>query len=915
MKIKYLAWKKVICSDVKRLVYGINGPGVSNKKDHAIQNFNTLNENPGLWQGFTNGDRIPRKKEVERNNRSNGTDFPTTYDILLQNSVNPLRLWEDKNDSRKNPIKINHEIWDRSGDHAHNIIETWYLGYMRVLRDLLLKLIERDGEEENLVSLKNFVVERLNSPDLNRENLLSWIHETQDAFNNLTLDTRFLADANLHDVKSFVENSFYIVAKCEEEDGSSFNVAVMGNVNSADLHPIIRNLLTSSEKKGGGVVNIDMSRTTYDVDVSRLQEILNEKKNVILYGPPGTGKTHLLGELAQSFSNSSIFDDFNTEAPFSSSSSEDQNIIEWCTFHPNYSYENFVIGLEPVVVDGNLGFKPHIGPFLRTAEVASKGNKALLIVDEINRAKTEDVFGNVLAILENSNISNERVKLNQSVELNGEIVDYISASNQLFIVGTMNSLDRSVSPLSYELKRRFTIFELSPKVDVLREHLNMNINIPEEVTNFTCKLMEYLNLKIREYCGKEYEYGQGYFWDLTRATTDFLDVLSDIISNKLLPHIKDVFPQEYFVELLGVDNINVLFESTDYGFELKDIDSMTRSQVINSMAIACGSVYRCLSNGEEVIFTNFEDYENNKIKSIYEKLKKYTNVILAGCSGVGKSSILNKISRDYDFSAVEKMHWHSSTSYDEVIEGITAIATDDEIEYKLRDGAVKALAELNIEGSKLMIIENIDRSNAAENFGELITLLEPDKREGAYVRGYNGFITLPSNMYFLCSMNPVSFSINHLDSALKRRFVIINIQPDYLLLQLWLDADNYEEDELDIDEIMSFSEKQLKTLAIQILKHVNESIKITLGTDAQIGHAVFWDLKHNCSIKELISCIDENFIPILEGICDDEEVSRRILGKNSPLIKMYNHGVEILHLSSLSIENLVVAIKEIIGNE
>lgn len=191
MKIKYLAWKKVICSDVKRLVYGINGPGVSNKGDQAIQNFNTLNKNPGLWEGFTNGNRIPRKKEVERDNRNNGTNYPTTYDIILQNSVNPLRLWEDKNDSRRNPIKINHEIWDRSGDHAHNIIEIWYLGYMRILRELLDRLIARDGTEENLVSLKNFVDERLSSPNLSRENLLFWIHETQDKFNNLTIRYQF----------------------------------------------------------------------------------------------------------------------------------------------------------------------------------------------------------------------------------------------------------------------------------------------------------------------------------------------------------------------------------------------------------------------------------------------------------------------------------------------------------------------------------------------------------------------------------------------------------------------------------------------------------------------------------------------------------------------------------------------------
>ncbi|HCK25239.1 MAG TPA: hypothetical protein DHW31_10805, partial [Bacteroides graminisolvens] len=439
MKLKYIAWKKVICSDVKRLTYGIKGPGVSNKGDQAIQNFNTLNENPGLWEGFTGGVAIPRKKEVERYNKANGTNFPTTFDIPLKNSINPLRLWEDKNDSRKNPIKINHEIWDRAEDHADNIIEIWYLGYMRILKELLMRLIERDGEEANVVALRDFVVNRLESPSLTRDNLLSWIYETQDAFNEMNIDTNFLADSNLRGVKSFIENNFYIVAKCEDDE-EEFNVAVMANVNSDNLHPMIKHLL-SSEEKGGKYVDIDISRVSYDIDLIRLQEILNQKNNVILYGPPGTGKTHLLGEIAKSFNNNSIFDDFNTEAPFSIAGTN-QNSVEWCTFHPNYSYENFVLGLEPIVLDGKLGFKPHVGPFLRAAYTASKGNNSLIIVDEINRAKTEDVFGNTLAILENSRNYMEKVKLNYSVEIDGEEIDTISSSNQLFVIGTMNSLDK-----------------------------------------------------------------------------------------------------------------------------------------------------------------------------------------------------------------------------------------------------------------------------------------------------------------------------------------------------------------------------------------------------------------------------------------------------------------------------------------
>ena len=79
MRITYIAWKKVINSDVNRLIYGTQGKGLHNKGDHAIQNFNTLNENPGLWRGFTDDNIIPRKKEVEAKNQENGTNFPHLF--------------------------------------------------------------------------------------------------------------------------------------------------------------------------------------------------------------------------------------------------------------------------------------------------------------------------------------------------------------------------------------------------------------------------------------------------------------------------------------------------------------------------------------------------------------------------------------------------------------------------------------------------------------------------------------------------------------------------------------------------------------------------------------------------------------------------------------------------------------------
>lgn len=479
MKIKYIAWKKVICSDVNRLIYGTQGDGLHNKGDQAIQNFNTINENPGLWAGFTGGVRIPRKKEVEAENRVNGTHLPTTYDIYLANSVNPLRLWEDKNDTRKNPVKINHEIWDRSQNHAQVIIESWYLGYMRILKKILDKAKVKFPSNHNVDILLNYVTNRLSMTVDIRTNVLRLIHDTQDGFCSLTVDTSFMKNKNISDLVGFVEQNFYVVVKCDD-NGVEKNMALMADSTSEHLHPAIKALLQSNEK-GGEVVDIDVAMASSSPDSQRFLSALDANYNIILYGPPGTGKTHMLTELIQSFAADVLFDDLDTEAPFRLTRQTPSAPTAWCTFHPSYSYENFVHGVKPIVVDKNLGFQPHIGPFLKQSLAATEGKRALLIIDEINRGRADAIFGNTTAIL--SHKSQETVSFTHPIHVDGKEVAGLSTSDNLFVVGTMNSLDKSTTPLSRELKSKFVIVEVAPSVEVLRSHLQRNSSIDDEIVD------------------------------------------------------------------------------------------------------------------------------------------------------------------------------------------------------------------------------------------------------------------------------------------------------------------------------------------------------------------------------------------------------------------------------------------------
>ncbi|MGL4107030.1 AAA family ATPase [Clostridium sp. LP20] len=914
MKIKYIAWKKVICSEVKRLIYGIQGPGISNKGDQAIQNFNIINENPGLWRGFTNGQIIPRKKEIERQNRQNGTSLKTTFDIPLANSVNPLRLWEDKNDARKNPVKINHEIWDRNQNHEKAIIEIWYLGYMRILDKLLSKYIEINGEEYEATALKEFISERLESESLTRENLLKWIYDTQDGFNSLTIDTTFLADSNIKNIKTLVESNFYLVVKCVDDDGNESNYALMANVHAHNLHPLIKSYLTSNEK-GGEYVDIDIQMNLPDIGNKQVSESLAKNNNIILYGPPGTGKTRLLMDIVNTFKMNTIFDDFNTQEPFLSMGNSNKSAMKWCTFHANYAYENFVVGLEPVVKNRRLGYTNHIGPFLELADKSEQGYKTLLVIDEINRAKTDDVFGNTIALLDKKVKAKESIMLPYDVEMeNGRVIRSVSVGEDFYIIGTMNSLDKSTSPLSTEFKRRFKVIEILPDVEVLREYLSSNIYIDKEFCDFCCQLMQYLNRFIQNWCGKEYMFGQGYFWELTRASSNIEEVFKDIITNKLIPHIKEVVPSEAYADLFGNKNLEIVYSANEYGYIIKDLTSLNSTAIINAMANACKHHYRMEEIEEENEVTTFEEYEKKKVAGILGRLHNYKNVILTGCSGVGKSTITKIIANDPSFSETSKMHWHESTSYDEVIEGIATDIVGDEINYSIKDGMVKALAKKNIDknSSRLMILENINRSNAAENFGELITLLEQDKRDAVKIQGYEEDIIIPSDMCFLCTMTPSIYSNNRLDSALKRRFLIIELTPDYKMLELWLEVGNMSIDLNEVDDIISLSIPQRNLLAIDILKSVNERIQENVDENCQIGHGALWGLKQHNSFREFINIIENELLVQVEDLCIDTEVAEKILGINSPLIQRFYHGIEVRSLSSLTEEEIELAIRELI---
>ena len=169
-----------------------------------------------------------------------------------------------------------------------------------------------------------------------------------------------------------------------------------------------------------------------------IQTLLGEKRQVIFQGPPGTGKTYVAQALAEHLSGS-------------------KNRVTLVQLHPSYAYEDFVQGFRPRLRDGQPGFELRDGPLLRAAKRAKEepDEDHFLVIDEINRGNPAKVFGELYFLLEYRD---------QAIDLQyrGEDDASFSLPDNLYIIGTMNTADRSIALVDLALRRRFYFVEFHP---------------------------------------------------------------------------------------------------------------------------------------------------------------------------------------------------------------------------------------------------------------------------------------------------------------------------------------------------------------------------------------------------------------------------------------------------------------------
>ncbi|MEU6049733.1 DUF4357 domain-containing protein [Streptomyces xanthochromogenes] len=206
--------------------------------------------------------------------------------------------------------------------------------------------------------------------------------------------------------------------------------------------------------------------------LQEVRNLLEDEKQLIFYGPPGTGKTFLAQELAE----------------YLGGGREQVKLVQ---FHPSYAYEDFFEGFRPREdpESREVAFRLTAGPLRELAKVARReGNRHIphfLIIDEINRANLAKVFGELYFLLEYRDRS---VRLTYSGE------EFFLPDN-LFVIGTMNTADRSIALVDAAMRRRFAFVELSPRIEPTRGLLRRWL-LNKEKNSEPADLLDALNARI-----------------------------------------------------------------------------------------------------------------------------------------------------------------------------------------------------------------------------------------------------------------------------------------------------------------------------------------------------------------------------------------------------------------------------------
>lgn len=271
-------------------------------------------------------------------------------------------------------------------------------------------------------------------------------------------------------------------------------------------NPVATETPSDSYTKNNFLSEVYMTEKRYE----RLVGVLRNKKNIILQGAPGVGKTFAARRLAWSMLGK-----------------KDDNCIEFVQFHQNYSYEDFMMGYKPV----EDGFELKYGIFYRFCQKAANqpDKDFFFIIDEINRGNMSKIFGELLMLIEKDYRGTKATLAYNGLSF--------SVPKNLYIIGMMNTADRSLAMIDYALRRRFSFFEMEPGFDsegFIRYQNSLNNDTLNELISKVKDLNREITLD--KSLGKGFCIGHSYFCGRDVCTDEWLH---SIVDYDILPMLSE----------------------------------------------------------------------------------------------------------------------------------------------------------------------------------------------------------------------------------------------------------------------------------------------------------------------------------------------------------------------------------------
>ena len=260
----------------------------------------------------------------------------------------------------------------------------------------------------------------------------------------------------------------------------------------------------------------------------------------------------------------------------------------------------------------------------------------------------------------------------------------------------------------------------------------------------------------------------------------------------------------------------------------------------------------------------------DKLSLIMRRLKEKKNLILQGPPGTGKTWLAKRlgmalIEEEIKDQQISSVQFHPNLSYEDFVRGWRP-GSDEKL--SLQEGIFMEMVDRALENSDekyVLVIEEINRGNPAQIFGELLTLIESSKRNSREAiklcypnsEGLHTPVYVPSNLYIIGTMNVADRSLALVDMAFRRRFAFINLEPN--LNKTWKD---FVVNKLGMDtSIANYIQSEIGNLNNQI------SSDSRLGKDFQIGHSFFTpneSLKNKDSKKWFVEMVESEIAPLLQ---------------------------------------------------